>query len=97
MSDAARARARLDGGSREVGLTRALGTMRGDSFRVKKGVQEIKADSVQCCFPKGPVSAFNMQLALESPGVTCPQKSVSGHGGTRVLTPPFPDHRVRVL
>lgn len=64
MSDAARARARLDGGSREVGLTRALGTMRGDSFRVKKGVQEIKADSVQCCFPKRPVSAFNMQLAL---------------------------------
>lgn len=35
-----------------------------ENFRVKKGVQEIKADSVHCCFAMGLVRAFNMHLAL---------------------------------
>lgn len=63
----------------------------------RKECRKYRADPVRCYFPMGPASAFMVWSTLGLSSNFWPQRIVSGSGGPRVFTSPFPDHRVRIL
>ena len=95
MADAARvsAQAGSAGGSKEVGLARGLETRR-DRLRVREGIRATGPTRPSVASLEGLLVPLTGGWHWGSPDVPCPQRRGSGRQKTRVLTPPFPNHRL---